>query len=68
MLADSNGRLILHDKPRVTSETWNQQKMLELPVNSFGYQYANWMKNYEFSADERPVAKYVPDVELAYIL
>lgn len=68
MLADETGRRILKEKPRVTSETWNLEKMLLLPENTFGYQYASWMSSFGYSSDERPIAKYVPDLELAYIL
>ena len=68
MLADPVGRQILHDKPRVTSETWNNEEMLALPSDTFGYQYAKWMQSYGYSADERPTAKYVPNLEHAYIL
>ena len=36
--------------------------------NTFGFQYATWMQKHEFSSDERPLVKYVQDIELAYIL
>jgi len=40
----------------------------KLPPRSFGYQYAQWMGEKDFSAEERPIVKYVPDLELAYIM
>ena len=52
----------------MTAITWNQEKMLALPTDTFGYHYAKWMQSFGYSADERPVAKFVPDIELAYIL
>ena len=48
--------------------TWNKARLLSLPPHTFGYQYADWMKERDFSSDERPVTKYVPDLELAYIM
>lgn len=42
--------------------------LLSLPENTFGYQYANWMSGYGYSANERPLAKYVADPEKAYII
>ena len=59
MLANDVGRRILLDQPRVTTETWNPEKLLALPEDTFGHQYVNWIKKFGFSADERPVAKYV---------
>ncbi len=37
MLADEVGKRVLSEKPRVTSETWNQKNMLMLPEDTFGY-------------------------------
>ncbi|CDW74322.1 ubiquinone biosynthesis protein coq4 mitochondrial [Stylonychia lemnae] len=65
---DPEGSLILQEKPRVNNQTWNKAKLLSLPHNTFGYQFAKWMKEKDFQSDERPVAKYVPDLELAYII
>ena len=59
MMASETGRLILEECPRVNSETWPLEKMLELEKNSFGHQYAAWMSKHEFSSDERPLVKYV---------
>ena len=42
--------------------------MLEMSEDTFGHQYAKWMQGYGYSADERPVAKHVDDIELAYVL
>ena len=42
--------------------------MLQLPVNTFGYKYAEWMSKYGFNPSERPKSRYIPDIELAYIM
>ncbi len=44
MLADPSGKQILLDKPRVTNETWDKEKLISLPENTFGHQYAKWMQ------------------------
>jgi ubiquinone biosynthesis protein COQ4 len=68
-LEDSEeGREILSLKPRVTSQTLNFEKLKKLPVNSLGYQYFKYMEINKFSPDERPLVKYIPDLELAYLL
>lgn len=42
--------------------------MLLMESTSFGYQYASWMSKHSFDSESRPVAKYVQDLELAYII
>jgi len=42
--------------------------LLALPSNTFGHQYAQWMTNFHFTPEERTPTKYVPDLELAYIM
>jgi len=52
----------------VTPETWNLDELLTLPDDTFGYQYASWMSNLGYSSAERPLVKYVPNLEHAYII
>ncbi len=68
MEQDEEGRAILYDKPRVTSETWNLDDLIALPKGTFGHEYAFFMSSHGFTSDERPVVKYVADLEHAYIL
>ena len=42
--------------------------MLALSPDTFGFEYANFMINHNFISDNRPVSKYVQDLELAYIM
>ncbi len=39
-----------------------------MPENTFGHQYFKWMSKFDFSAEDRTPTKYVPDLELAYIM
>ena len=68
MRADPEGRKILLEKPRVNSETWNLERLQALPEGTFGHEYAFFMLSHGFTSDERPVVKYVPNLEHAYIL
>ena len=68
MLASEIGRQILDEKPRVNSETWPLEEMLKLKEGSFGFEYATWMTKLNFNSNDRPLVKYVQDLELAYII
>jgi ubiquinone biosynthesis protein COQ4 len=59
MNISETGKLILKDMPRVNSNTWNLDKMIDLPENTFGHNYAAWMLKNGFSSDDRPLVKYV---------
>lgn len=65
---DEVGRKVLEEKPRVNEETWNQEKLLAMPENTFGHHYGQWMSRFKFTPEDRTPTKYVPDLELAYIM
>eukprot|EP01016_Furgasonia_blochmanni_P050497 TRINITY_DN7813_c0_g1_i3.p1 TRINITY_DN7813_c0_g1~~TRINITY_DN7813_c0_g1_i3.p1 ORF type:complete len:258 (-),score=27.44 TRINITY_DN7813_c0_g1_i3:158-931(-) len=66
MERDETGRQILREKPRIKDLDMSQ--LLALPSNTFGYHYYSWMKHHEFKPEERPLVKYIPDFDLAYIM
>ena len=68
MEVDEDGRQILLHKPRVNSQTWNLDEMLRLPEGTFGHEYAFFMTSHGYTSDDRPVVKYVPNMEHAYIM
>lgn len=68
MLSDPEGREILKDRPRLKVDEINFSDLEKLPKNTFGYHYWKFMARYDFKPDERPLVKYVPDMELAYIM
>jgi ubiquinone biosynthesis protein COQ4 len=61
------GRRILKLKPRVTEQTLNFNHLKEYKENTLGHAYYKYMSENQFTPDERPVAKYIPDVDLAYV-
>jgi ubiquinone biosynthesis protein COQ4 len=64
---DPVGRLILEEKPRVDESTINFAKLAGFQPNTLGYNYFQYMNLNKFNPNERPIAKYIPDIELAYI-
>lgn len=67
MLVEEEGREILKSKPWIRTESEDLESLQKLAPHTFGYQYFHYMENHGFSADERPLAKYIPDPELAYV-
>lgn len=61
------GRKILSEQPRITEETTNFKNLKEYPENTLGYSYYKYLSENNFTPDERPVARYIPDLELSYI-
>jgi len=61
------GRKILKLKPRVTEQSLNFPNLKDYKQNTLGYAYYKYMKENRFTPDDRPVAKYIPDDELAYV-
>lgn len=68
MLQDPTGRRILQDKPLVTKDKIHIEALESLPENTFGYSYANFLKQHRFDPDARAEVKYVPNPDLAYVM
>lgn len=67
MLSDPVGRQILRERPRITSSSLDLDKLRELPDNTIGKTYVNWLDREGVSPDTRVPVKYIDDEELAYI-
>ncbi|CAG90725.2 DEHA2G15796p [Debaryomyces hansenii CBS767] len=67
MLSDPVGRQILRERPRITSTSLDLDKLRELPDNTIGKTYVNWLDREGVSPDTRVPVKYIDDEELAYI-
>lgn len=67
MKSDTTGIQILSEKPRIRSFCLDFEKLKDLPSNSLGKHYWNYMKNNQFNPDERPIVQHIGDIELAYI-
>jgi ubiquinone biosynthesis protein COQ4 len=67
MEESEEGKRILTDKPRVSTESVNFEKLKNFDKNTLGFLYFQYMSNNYFSPDNRPVVEFIPDLELAYI-
>ncbi|KSA02215.1 Ubiquinone biosynthesis protein COQ4, mitochondrial [Debaryomyces fabryi] len=67
MLSDPVGRQILRERPRITSTSLDLEKLRQLPDNTIGKTYINWLDREGVSPDTRVPVKYIDDEELAYI-
>eukprot|EP01125_Pyxidicula_operculata_P015514 TRINITY_DN5271_c0_g1_i4.p1 TRINITY_DN5271_c0_g1~~TRINITY_DN5271_c0_g1_i4.p1 ORF type:complete len:250 (+),score=1.38 TRINITY_DN5271_c0_g1_i4:20-769(+) len=68
MQSDPVGRLILQQKPRITTKTVNPDWLKTLPNGSFGREYYNFMSTRGFVSDERPTVRFVDSEDLAYVM
>ncbi|KAK0894936.1 Ubiquinone biosynthesis protein [Friedmanniomyces endolithicus] len=68
MLANPTGRRILHDKPRITSQTMSLEKLRQLPENTVGGAYAAWLDREGVTPDTRDQVRYIDDPEEAYAM
>ncbi|XP_031505574.1 ubiquinone biosynthesis protein COQ4 homolog, mitochondrial [Nymphaea colorata] len=65
MKRSPEGREVLADRPRVLYE--NVAHAWDLPPNTFGAAYANFMGKRNFSPDDRPPVRFMETEELAYV-
>ncbi len=68
MLASPTGRRILRNRPRITSQTVNVDKLRAMPENSVGRAYVGWLDREGVSPDTRDSVKYIDDEECAYVM
>lgn len=67
MLNDPVGRQILKDRPYITSDYLNLEKLKSYPENSFGKCYYDWLIREHCSPDTRVDVKFIDDEELAFV-
>ncbi|XP_013417308.1 ubiquinone biosynthesis protein COQ4 homolog, mitochondrial [Lingula anatina] len=62
------GKQILQEKPVINSRTVDLPFLENLPENTFGKHYWNFLNTNGFSPDARLPVSFVDDVELAYVM
>ena len=67
MLETEEGKQILSSMPRVTEESMDFKNLKDYNQNTLGFAYYQYMSKNNFTPNERPLAKYVPDIELSYV-
>ncbi|KAJ1650562.1 Ubiquinone biosynthesis protein [Dispira simplex] len=68
MLLSTQGRAILHERPRLNSTTMDYEYFRGLPARSFGREYVRFMDQHGFVPESRLPVRYVAHPELAYVL
>jgi ubiquinone biosynthesis protein COQ4 len=53
MLASPEGRRIMKERPRITSETVDMERLSQLPEGTFGKAYVDWLDRCGVSPDTR---------------
>lgn len=64
----SEGNEILKDQPRINSKTISFEKLSQLPENTLGRVYADFMRDNNITADSRLPVQFIADLELAYVM
>ena len=68
MLASTEGRQILAERPVINSTTIDFEYLERLPEHTFGSRYVQFMKHHNITSDSRSPVKYIDDAELAYVM
>ncbi|KAI0183833.1 ubiquinone biosynthesis protein COQ4, mitochondrial [Xylaria flabelliformis] len=68
MLANSTGRRILRDRPRITSTSLDLPRLRALPASTVGATYVAWLDREGVTPDTRAGVRYVDDEECAYVI
>ncbi|XP_030022664.2 ubiquinone biosynthesis protein COQ4 homolog, mitochondrial [Manduca sexta] len=68
MLDTTEGAEILKEMPRINSQTVSFEKLSQMPINTLGRVYADFMKENNITADSRLPVQFIADPELAYVM
>jgi ubiquinone biosynthesis protein COQ4 len=68
MLSDPTGRRILRLRPRITSKTLSVERLRQLPANTVGRAYVDWLDREGVTPDTRSQVRYIDDEECAYVM
>eukprot|EP01083_Nonionella_stella_P059696 156214_1 len=63
-----DGRALLADRPRFTSQTVDMDALRVLPEGTFGRAYCEYMDKNGWNPDDRLAVKYIEDPDEAYIM
>ncbi|KAF9919035.1 Ubiquinone biosynthesis protein [Lobosporangium transversale] len=68
MLQDPEGRRILLERPKITSETMQLDNLRQLSDGTFGREYVRFLDDQQVSPDTREPVHFVDSEELAYVM
>ncbi len=67
-LQTKSGQDLIKFKPLITEETLHVNKLRQLPLNTLGRRYVDYMDEHHFSADERSIVHYHTNPDHAYVI
>ncbi|XP_053601112.1 ubiquinone biosynthesis protein COQ4 homolog, mitochondrial [Plodia interpunctella] len=68
MLETPEGTQILKEMPRINSSTVSFEALSQMPANTVGRVYADFMTDNKITADSRLLVQFISDPELAYVM
>lgn len=68
MMDNPEGRNVLRERPRISTQTVDFEALRNLPPNTLGYSYAAYNDYYSISPDTRSPVHFVDDPDLAYVI
>lgn len=68
MIETEEGAEILKNKPRINSKTVSYKQLSQMPENTLGRVYADFMTDNNITADSRLPVQFIEDPELAYVM
>lgn len=68
MIETQEGADILREKPRINTSTVCFKTLSQMPENTLGRVYADFMKENNITADSRLPVQFIEDPELAYVM
>jgi len=68
MKANPEGRLVLKERPRISTKTVDYGALAKLPENTLGRVVADFNDKHGISPDTRATVQFVDDPELAYVM
>jgi len=68
MLNDSEGSMILRERPVINSRILDLEKLSKLPEKSFGKEYVTFLETNQITPDSRKPVHFIQDQDLAYVM
>lgn len=68
MQSTHEGRRLLVERPSINSHTIDIDALAQLPANSFGHVWFEWLRANQVSPDGRCEAQYMPTFETRYVI
>jgi len=68
MMSSESGKYIMSSKPRILSSTVNLRRLSQLPNDTLGKKYSDFLQIHHFTPDSRAHVQFITNSEFAYII